>query len=124
MTGAGSEQVRRPVPMRWGQSTASKVYGRAKPLDSAIDGMLERHGGAKLVRWLAERPQAWAGWPTCIAVDRDDIAERTRRLRGAGWPAAVKLGTSELRQVDVAVAHLRARRRLALVGMLATVGVD
>lgn len=117
----GMEQGRvRPLPSRMGRTAFSKVYG--KPLESAVDTLMQRHAGARLVRWLAERPSAWSGWPTFIATDEAEVAERIRRLRSAGWPGAVKLGTSELRQVDVAVAHLRARRRLALVGMIAKMG--
>lgn len=117
----GMEQGRlRPLPSRMGRTAFSRVYG--KPLESAVDPLMQRYTGARLVRWLAERPSAWAGWPTFVATDEAEVAERTRRLRAAGWPAAVKLGTPELRQVDIAVAHLRARRRLALVGMLAKMG--
>lgn len=104
------------VQARWGASPTTTIYSKAVMPEFGIDTMMARHGGARLVKWLAARPSAWAGWPTFIALEAKDVQERQRRLRAAGWPDAVPLRTAELRQVDVAVAHLRARRRLALVG--------
>lgn len=106
---AGQQVVRRLQR----QTVATFQQGRRVPA-FPIDKMMQRHAGAGLARWLRQRPIVWSGWPTSEAVNAWERSDRMARLARHGFPVQFFKRLADVRQVDFAVAFIRAERRAEL----------
>jgi hypothetical protein len=73
----------------------------------------------RMEAWLRANPDKWAGWPTYMALDPGERAERLARLQHHGAPLPKDVYSGALiGDVNNSIATLRLEKRAKYVGMV------